>query len=494
MMRGCNAVAKICLTQGLITISSGCQQPRGNVMIEPTRQLITAGNTTFLQNTVKQLLGYGWSINHAVNAHKAIELLDNKPCRVGLMAIDPSTSILPLEIDSSPRLADISWVAIIERNGLSHEKTRERIFNTCYAYQVHPVDARKLDTLMESALAMANLKGTPPIPTLSCVDDEYRIVGDSPTMQLLYRTIAKVATTSAPVLITGESGTGKELTAHAIHTHSPRRHGPFNVVNCGALPSGLIQSELFGHEKGAFTGANQRKVGIIENSQGGTLFLDEIGDLPLDLQVNLLRFLENLKVLRVGGLKEIPVDVRVLAATHVDLDEAVSRGDFREDLYHRLNVLQVRVPALREHPEDIEALAHFFFQKFSTEKPTRVGGFSHECITVMRQHHWPGNIRELVNRVRRSMVMCEHRLITPADMGLERRHGLFRDVDTLQQVRDAAEFEAIRAALARNRHNVLRASLELGVSRVTLYRLIEKHGIEKNGCPDERQSIHASSR
>lgn len=463
-------------------------------MIEPARQLITAGNKTFLHNTVKQLLGYGWSINHAINAHQAMELLDKAPCRVGLLTIDPSTSILPLEIDSHSRLSDISWVAIIERNGLSQEKTRERIFNTCYAYQAPPIDVRKLDTLMENALAMANLKGAHRIPTLSCLDDEYHIVGDSPTMQRLYRTIAKVACASAPVLITGESGTGKELTAHAIHNHSPRRHGPFNVVNCGALPPGLIQSELFGHEKGAFTGANQRKVGIIEHSQGGTLFLDEIGDLPLDLQVNLLRFLEDLKVLRVGGLKEIPVDVRVLAATHVNLDEAVSRGDFREDLYHRLNVLQVRVPALREHLEDIEALAHFFFQKFSTEKPTRVCGFSHACITVMRQHRWPGNIRELVNRVRRSMVMCEQRLITPADMGLERRHGLSRGIDTLQQVRDAAEFEAIRSALARNKHNVLRASLELGVSRVTLYRLIEKHGIAKNGCPHERQTIHVSPR
>ncbi|MCZ0927605.1 sigma-54 dependent transcriptional regulator [Halomonas janggokensis] len=463
-------------------------------MIEPARQLITAGNKTFLHNTVKQLLGYGWSINHAINAHQAMELLDKAPCRVGLLTIDPSTSILPLEIDSHSRLSDISWVAIIERNGLSQEKTRERIFNTCYAYQVPPIDVRKLDTLMENALAMANLKGAHRIPTLSCLDDEYHIVGDSPTMQRLYRTIAKVACASAPVLITGESGTGKELTAHAIHNHSPRRHGPFNVVNCGALPPGLIQSELFGHEKGAFTGANQRKVGIIEHSQGGTLFLDEIGDLPLDLQVNLLRFLEDLKVLRVGGLKEIPVDVRVLAATHVNLDEAVSRGDFREDLYHRLNVLQVRVPALREHLEDIEALAHFFFQKFSTEKPTRVCGFSHACITVMRQHRWPGNIRELVNRVRRSMVMCEQRLITPADMGLERRHGLSRGIDTLQQVRDAAELEAIRSALARNKHNVLRASLELGVSRVTLYRLIEKHGIAKNGCPHERQTIHVSPR
>lgn len=462
-------------------------------MLEPTRQLITAGNTTFLHNAIKQLCGYGWSIRHAANVHSAMELLDKKACSVGLIAIDPSETTLLVEIDSNPFLSKVSWVAIIERNELCHKKTREQIFNTCYAYQVHPTDASKLNILLESALAMTSLHHVHPAPTLSSLDDEYHIVGDSPSMQHLYRTIHKVAASSAPVLISGESGTGKELTAHAIHAQSSRRRGSFNVVNCGALPSGLIQSELFGHEKGAFTGANQRKIGIIENSQGGTLFLDEIGDLPMDLQVNLLRFLENLKVLRVGGLQEIPVDVRVVAATHVDLDKAVSRGAFREDLYHRLNVLQVNIPALKEHPEDIETLAHFFFQKFSAEKPSRVCGFSHECIVVMRQHHWPGNIRELVNRVRRSMVMCEHRLITPADMGLERRHRLSRDIDSLQRVRDMAEFEAVRAALVRNKHNVLRASLELGVSRVTLYRLLEKHRIEKNSCPDERQVSQPST-
>lgn len=189
-----------------------------------------------------------------------------------MIAIDPSASTLLLEIDSNPCLSKVAWVALIERNGLCHEKTREWIFSTCYAYQVHPTDASKLDILLESALAMTSLHNAHPAPTLSSLDDEYHIVGDSPAMQHLYRTIHKVATASAPVLIIGESGTGKELTAHAIHAHSSRRHGPFNVVNCGALPSGLIQSELFGHEKGAFTGANQRKIGIIEHSQGAPCF------------------------------------------------------------------------------------------------------------------------------------------------------------------------------------------------------------------------------
>lgn len=462
-------------------------------MMEPSRQLMAVGNTTSLQLMLQQLSGYGWSVHHADTPQEAMELLNREGCKVGLTTITPSASSLPLDVDSRPGLSQIQWVAVIERDALRHHKARDLIYNACYAYQAHPTDAKKLDILLESALDMANLHEAHPIPTLSCPGDDYHMVGESPIMQQLFHTIRKVAAADAPVLITGESGTGKELTARAIHAHSSRRHGPFNVVNCGALPSGLIQSELFGHEKGAFTGANQRKIGIIESSQGGTLFLDEIGDLPLDMQVNLLRFLENLKVFRVGGLQEIPVDVRVLAATHVDLEKAVDRGDFREDLYHRLNVLQVRTPALREHPEDIEPLACFFFQKFSAEKPSRVRGFSHDCTVVMRQHSWPGNIRELVNRVRRSMVMCEHRLIIPSDMGLERRHSPSRGTDTLQQVRDMAESEAIMAALARNKHKVLHAARELGVSRVTLYRLLEKHGIDKNGGSDDGKTLQPST-
>ncbi|MFY0990089.1 sigma-54 interaction domain-containing protein [Halomonas sp. C05BenzN] len=325
-------------------------------------------------------------------------------------------------------------------------------------------------------------------------ENEYCMVGDSVTIRRLYRDIGKIASVDAPVLITGESGTGKELTARAIHEHSPRRSGPFNAVNCGALPSGIIQSELFGHEKGAFTGATQRKIGIIESSSSGTLFLDEIGDLPLDLQVNLLRFLENHRVLRVGGLKEIPVDVRVLAATHVDLEKATREDGFREDLFHRLNVLQINTPPLRERPEDIEPLANFFFRKFTDEKAACVRGFSRESLIRMRQYAWPGNIRELINRVRRAMVMCDKRLITPVDLGLERRQHATRHRMTLEQARDMAECDAIKAALARNKGKMIHAARELGISRVTLYRLIDKHGIDRcSGSAEGDVDLHSSN-
>jgi DNA-binding NtrC family response regulator len=281
----------------------------------------------------------------------------------------------------------------------------------------------------------------------------------------------------APVLITGESGTGKELTALAIHERSARSAGLFMVVNCGALPVNLIQSELFGYEKGAFTGAQHRKIGRIEAASGGTVFLDEIGDLPFEMQVNLLRFLQEKTIARVGGNEQIHVDTRIIAATHVDMEKAVKERQFREDLFYRLNVLRLKTPALRNRQGDIELLAKYFFDQFSHEKRPNVKGFSPAAMDAMKNHTWPGNVRELINRTRRAMVMCESRLISPADLGLERltpRHPVL----TLDQVRARAEEEAVRNAIEGSRGNLSVAARNLGVSRVTLYRLIEKYGIK----------------
>ncbi|NIQ10100.1 MAG: sigma-54-dependent Fis family transcriptional regulator, partial [Gammaproteobacteria bacterium] len=283
-----------------------------------------------------------------------------------------------------------------------------------------------------------------------------------------------VALVDAPLLITGESGTGKELSALAIHERSRRNTGPFIAVNCAALPSTLIQSELFGYEKGAFTGAQHRKMGRIESAEGGTLFLDEIGDLPLDLQVNLLRFLQQNTIQRVGGKEEIPVNVRIIAATHVDLEQAVKEGRFREDLYYRLNVLQMKIPSLRDRDGDVEVLANYFFKRFSNEKHPRVKGFRKDTIRTMNSYNWPGNVRELINRVRRAMVMCDGSLITPRDFGLERRSSR-RVLQTLAQARYNAERSAILAALRAEGHNISQAAKLLGTSRVTLHRLITKY-------------------
>lgn len=462
-------------------------------MMESSRQIMAIGNHSAFQATIEELSHHDWSIFQPDSLDEALEIIEKHDCRIGLAFLEEDTVSLPLEMERASKLSALHWVVLVEDIDRLSDKARDLIYSYCFAYRAAPLDSRSVNVLLEGALGMAKLQDRYETDREGRQYDDLRMVGDTQVMHHLYRTIHKVASVDAPVLITGESGTGKELTARAIHELSSRRQGPFNVVNCGGFPAGLIQSELFGHEKGAFTGANHRKTGIIENSQSGTLFLDEIGDLPLDLQVNLLRFLETLTVFRVGGLKEIPVDVRVLAATHVDLEKAVEKGEFREDLFHRLNVLQVQTPALREHPEDIEPLANFFFRRFSADKPVKVRGFSHESLMVMRQHHWPGNIREMVNRVRRSMIMCEHRLISPSDLGLERRNGHSRDTDSLQQVRDTAECEAIKAALVRNKHKILHAARELGISRVTLYRLLEKHGIDKNRGTEEATSDFPST-
>lgn len=301
------------------------------------------------------------------------------------------------------------------------------------------------------------------------------VFGSSKATKKLLKDIDKVVLTDLSVLITGETGTGKEVISRMIHTKSRRSHQPFVPVISCALPSQLIQSELFGHEKGSFTGAHQKKIGYIEMANRGSLFLDEIGDLPLDLQASLLRFLEEKKVVRVGGTSEIPIDIRVIAATNVDLSEAINNGQFREDLYHRLNVLQIKAPALRERSEDIECLAwHFFEETKKQNSKNKATGFSEDALSAMKVYAWPGNIRELRNRVQRSVVMSEHHLISPEDLGLDRRATLSH-IQTLQEARDETEKIHIYFALRQTNNKVVEASRLLGVTRATLYRLIDKH-------------------
>jgi PAS domain S-box-containing protein len=302
------------------------------------------------------------------------------------------------------------------------------------------------------------------------------MIGSSPQIQSLLAQIDKIAAVAAPVMITGESGTGKELAARAIHDRSDYSKGPFVAVNCGAIASSLVQAELFGYEKGAFTDAKQRKIGYIESADGGTIFLDEVGDLPLEQQVNLLRFLQEKTIQRVGGTEHIAIDTRVIAATHVDLERAVKEGRLREDLYYRLNVLQLRTPSLRERAADIEILANYFFNKFSAEKHPNVKGFSQECIQAMRYFSWRGNVREMMNRIRRGMVMCDKKLISASDLGIESTSTGFNEL-SLREIKEQAEKEAIQEAIARAEQNIALASRHLGISRVMLYRLMNKYDL-----------------
>jgi DNA-binding NtrC family response regulator len=440
------------------------------------------------QEFVDKMLDRGWCVSTASSLPQAEARLAEAEHEAGILCLHNGYMRDLKRIEQLIIRSNMEWMALLHEPELDDRMLCKTLCNLFMAYQPEPVDIDQIDCLMQHAVAMKRLRAEDVSALESHASEfeqgaEFEMVGTVPAMQKVFDTIRRVASVDAPVFISGESGTGKELAARAIHERSQRAAAPFVAVNCGALPSNLIQSELFGHEKGAFTGASQQKIGQIEAAAGGTLFLDEIGDLPLELQVNLLRFLEEKTIQRIGALDEIHVDVRVLSATHVDLEKAVEEGRFREDLYHRLNVLQVNIPPLRERQDDIEILAKFFFNKFIKEKSMKVRGFSQEALALMRQYHWPGNIRELINRVRRAMVMCEQRLIKPADMGLERRTAN-RNVITLEEARNSAEKEALICALSRNKHKVKKAADELGVSRVTLYRLMEKHHLaRKNETP-----------
>jgi transcriptional regulator with PAS, ATPase and Fis domain len=321
------------------------------------------------------------------------------------------------------------------------------------------------------------------------------IIGDSPAMRQVASLVRRFEQTDEPVLITGESGTGKELLARAIHEGSRRAHGPFVALNCAAIPPGLVASELFGHERGAFTGAASRSLGQIEFANGGTLFLDEIGDMPIDLQGHLLRFLQEGQIRRVGGRETIGLDVRIVSATNVRLGQAIAEGRFREDLFYRLNVLTLPVPPLRERPEDIAPLAYHFLRSAQRGSNRQVEGFSADAMAVLRRYRWPGNVRELMSVVRRAVVVGDGPLIDPTMLiGLEDRPDP-SGVPLLLKPGSAEERAALLAVLERTGENITSTADALRVSRVTLYRMLRRHGIVlKRGlapAPVARRPQHA---
>ena len=304
------------------------------------------------------------------------------------------------------------------------------------------------------------------------------MLGTSRKMQDVFSIIRKVSGTDAPILIMGESGTGKELVARAIHRLSVRQTSPFIAINCSAIPETLLESELFGHEKGAFTGAHVQRKGRFEMAEGGTLFLDEIGELPLSLQVKLFRFLQERVVERVGGREQIDVDTRVIAATNRDLKEAMKDGRFREDLYFRLGVIMVFIPPLREREADIVLMARAFLERYATENRKKIKGFTNEALDAIEQYEWPGNVRELENRVKRAVIMADGKQLTPEDLEIGAPRARFEGMG-LKEAREALEKELLAKAIARNRGHLTKAAVELGVSRPTLYDLMEKFGIPK---------------
>lgn len=302
------------------------------------------------------------------------------------------------------------------------------------------------------------------------------IIGSSPAMKSVIFAIRKVANTDVPVLVLGESGTGKELVALAIHNLSSRKGGPFAAINCGAIPESLLESELFGHERGSFTGATMQRRGKFEYAKGGTLFLDEIGDLAQSLQVKILRFLQERVIERVGGRESISVDSRVIAATHQDLDTAVKENRFREDLFFRLAVVTINIPPLRERSNDVIEIAGHLVQTFSKELKMGPKKFTRQALDAMKIHAWPGNVRELQNRIKRALVLSDGPFISPAELELHPPSETPVKL-TLKEAKEEVEKEVIARALQENNRNISKTAKALGISRPTLYELLTRHGL-----------------
>jgi two-component system, NtrC family, response regulator len=380
----------------------------------------------------------------------------------------------------SDLLAINSLAKIVIVTGQGERDNAIRAVGTgAYDFLCKPVQMDELKLLLKRCFHIATLEGEYRALEQRLRGDSFEgILGTNPRMETVFDLIRKVATTDVPVLILGESGTGKEMVARAIHQRSARKDGPFVAINCSAIPESLIESELFGHEKGAFTGAHVQRKGRIESSSGGTLFLDEIGEIPLLLQVKLLRFLQEQLIERVGGRQEIQVDTRVIAATNADLKKGMLEGTFRDDLYYRLAVVQIVLPPLRDRGEDLLLLAQSFMQQFAAQSGKPELTFAPDALRAIQRHTWPGNIRELQNRVRRAVIMCEGKRITVQDLELT-PSSTTPAGSSLREAREALEREMIQQALRKHSGKITAAALELGISRPTFYELMDKLGVQK---------------
>lgn len=370
---------------------------------------------------------------------------------------------------------------VIVITGQAEKQNALRAVGTgAYDFLCKPVDMDELKLLLTRCVYLADLEREYHRMQQTVEADGFEgMLGDSAPMQQVFASVRKVATTDAPVLLLGESGTGKEMVALAIHRRSARKSGPFVAINCGAIPETLLESELFGHEKGAFTGAHMQRKGRIEAASGGTLFLDEIGELPASLQVKLLRFLQEQRIERVGGRQEIQIDTRILAATNAELKEAITRSAFREDLYYRLAVVTINLPPLRDRDKDVRLLAQALLHRYAQQIGKPHLTFEPEALRALDRYPWPGNVRELENRIKRAVIMCEGKRLTVQDLELEGA-ATAPSSATLKEAREAVEREMVLRSLRKHAGKIAPAAADLGISRPTLYELMDKLEIKRD--------------
>ncbi|MDP2958521.1 MAG: sigma-54 dependent transcriptional regulator [Longimicrobiales bacterium] len=419
----------------------------------------------------------GYEVEAASNGNEALELFE--PGRFDVAVVDikmPGMDGVELQEHLARQDAELPVIMI---TAFASVDTAVRTLKLgAFDYVTKPVDPDELSHLVRRALEQRRLRQEN-VQLRETIDEFVAgdvIVGDSPPMKKVLELAEHVARTDATVLIRGESGTGKELIARAIHVNSRRRYAPIIAVNCGGLPETLLESELFGHEKGAFTGAQYRRKGRLEMADGGTLFLDEVGSISLKTQVDLLRVLESHEFTRVGGTKPIKVDFRVICATNEDLEKAVREGRFREDFYYRINVFVIEAPPLRTRRADIPLLAQHFLERFARQMDKRITGISPEAMAVLETYEWPGNVRELSNAIERAMVVGRSAAIAPEDLPLRAAGGVPLDeADSLAEM----EKRHIAAVLEKTDWNITRTAEALGIDRVTVYNKIKKYALKR---------------
>ena len=407
------------------------------------------------------------------------------------MMRDEKPSIVTLDVTLGPPSAGPEGMdlldEIVERHPLtkvimvtgndSRENAIASIRRGAVDWYAKPIELDELRVILRRAVHIRNLEQAQP-GGIAARRRYHRLVGESDAMKKVYQLIQRVAATDVTVLVLGENGTGKELVANAIHEAGPRREQPFVPINCGAIPETLLESELFGHERGSFTDAHRTKEGKFELADRGTLFLDEIGEVPLHLQVKLLRFLQDHKVERIGGRDAIRVDARVIAATNRDLKAMIGEGRFREDLFYRLGVITIQVPPLRERGDDLRLLAEYFLEFYIRQHKRKLKGFTQAALRAIAAYAWPGNVRELENLVQRAVILGVDADLRPEDLGLESAGGTTEALPTLQAARDEAESRLLVEAITRNAGNVTRAARDIDVSRPTFHDLLKKHALD----------------
>jgi two-component system, NtrC family, response regulator len=451
--------------------------------MKPT--LLIVDDDEAIRTQMKWALSEDYEVYFAQDRQEALDAFDANSPVVTLLDLGlpprPNESDEGLTVLSDILAIDNTAKVIIISGQSEKQNAIEAVGAGAYDFLCKPVDMEELRLLLRRCINVLELEKEYHKLQQSQRSEVFEdMLGTSPQMQAVFELIRKVAGTNAPVLLLGESGTGKEMAAAAIHRRSTRKDGPFVAINCNAIPENLLESELFGHEKGAFTGAHVQRKGLLETASGGTLFLDEIGELPPAIQVKLLRFLQEQRLQRVGGRQEIQVDTRLVAATNADLKELINNGKFREDLYFRLAVVTIRLLPLRERGEDIVFLAREFLQRYASQDRPAKMVFAPDALRAMSRYSWPGNVRELQNRVKRGVIMASGSRVSAKD--LELGHGKEAAASlapTLKQAREHVEREMVEQALKKNSGKITSAAADLGISRPTLYELMEKLGIAK---------------